>query len=81
MADINVDEDRGRSTTLSSGFPADRANFSGAMASELKGLIDSNTIRVLDRVRRTKAHDGSVEASDLRGADDSEISELPGARG
>jgi hypothetical protein len=51
------------------------------MEAELKALIDSNTVRVLDRVRRTKAHDGSVEASDLRDADDSEISELPGARG
>jgi hypothetical protein len=80
MADINVDE-IGPVDYLVGGFPADRANFSGAMASELKGLIDSNTVRVLDRVRRTKAHDGSVEASDLRDADDSEIGELPGARG
>jgi hypothetical protein len=76
MADINVDEDRGRSTTWSSGFPADRANFSGEMASELKALIDSNTVRVLDLVMVTKGEDGSVEASELRDADDSEIGEL-----
>jgi hypothetical protein len=35
---------------------------------------------VPDLVRWTKAHDGSVEASELRDADDSEIGELPGAR-
>ena len=46
------------------------------MASELKTLIDSNTIWVLDLVMPTKAHDGSVEASELRDADDSEIGEL-----
>ena len=45
------------------------------MAAELKTLIDSNTIRVLDLVGLTKAHDGSVEASELRDADDSEIRE------
>jgi hypothetical protein len=80
MTEINVDE-LGPVDYLVVGFPAEKANFSGAMASEFKTLIDSNTIRVLDRERRTKAHDGSVEASDLRDADDSEISELPGARG
>ena len=57
------------------GFPADKANFSGAMAAELKTLIDSNTVRVLDLVGLTKAHDGAVEASELRDADDSEIRE------
>ena len=48
------------------------------MAAELKTLIDSNTVRVLDLVRLTKAHDGSIEASELRDADDSEIRETPG---
>ena len=57
-------------------FPADKANFSGAMASELKALTDSNTIRVLDLVMIIKAEDGSVEASELRDADDSEVGEL-----
>jgi Family of unknown function (DUF6325) len=46
------------------------------MASELKKLIDSNTIRVLDLVIIMKGKDGSVEASELRDADDSEIGEL-----
>ena len=45
------------------------------MASELKTLIDSNTVRVFDLVVLTKADDGSVEATELRDADDSEIGE------
>ena len=75
MADINVDE-IGPVDYLVVGFPADKANFSGEMASELKTLIDSNTIRVLDLVMVMKGEDGSVEASELRDADDSEIGEL-----
>jgi len=75
MADINVDE-LGPVDYLVVGFPADQANFSGEMASELKALIDSNTIRVLDLVMLTKGDDGSVEAAELRDADDSEIGEL-----
>ena len=51
MADINVDE-IGPVDYLVVGFPADKANFSGEMASELKTLIDSNTIRVLRRRER-----------------------------
>ena len=75
MADINVDE-LGPVDYLVVGFPADQANFSGEMASELSALIDSNTIRVLDLVILTKGDDGSVEASELRDVDDSEVGEL-----
>ena len=75
MADINVDE-IGPVDYFVVGFPADKADFSGEMASELKALIDSNTIRVLDLVMLMKGEDGSVEASELRDADDSEIGEL-----
>ena len=75
MADINVDE-LGPVDYLVVGFPADKANFSGEMASELKALIDSNTVRVLDLVVLRKADDGSVEATELRDADDSEVGEL-----
>ena len=75
MTDINVDE-IGPVDYLVVGFPADKANFSGAMASELEALIDSNTIRVLDLVMIMKGEDGSVEASELRDADDSEVGEL-----
>jgi len=75
MADINVDE-LGPVDYLVVGFPADKADFSGAMASELKKLIDSNTIRMLDLVMIMKDEDGSVEAAELRDADDSEVGEL-----
>ena len=43
--------------------------------SELTALIDSNTIRVLDLVMITRADDRSVEATEMREADDSEIGE------
>ena len=75
MSDINLDE-IGPVDYLVVGFPAEKANFSGEMATELKALIDSNTIRVLDLVMVTRADDGSVEASELRDADDSDVGEL-----
>jgi Family of unknown function (DUF6325) len=75
MTDINVDE-LGPVDYLVVGFPAEKANFSGEAASELKALIASNTIRVLDLVMITKGEDGSVEAAELRDADDSEVGEL-----
>ena len=60
-------------------FPAGKADFSGEMASELRALIDSNTVRVLDLVLLTKDLDGSVEAAELRDADDSEVGQLRAA--
>ena len=66
MTDINIDE-IGPVDYLVVGFPAEKANFSGEMATELKALIASNTIRVLDLVIVTKDEDGSVEASELAG--------------
>ena len=60
-------------------FPAGQADFSGAMASELRALMDSNTVRVLDLVLVTKDVDGSIEASELRDADDSEVGQLRAA--
>ncbi len=60
-------------------FPAGQADFSGEMASELRALMDSNTVRVLDLVLLTKDMDGSVEASELRDADDSEVGQLRAA--
>ena len=75
MTDINVDE-LGPVDYLVVGFPAEKANFSGEMASELKTLIDESTIRVLDLVLVMKGDDGSVEASELRDADDSAVGEL-----
>jgi hypothetical protein len=60
-------------------FPAGQADFSGAMASELRALMDSNTVRLLDLVLVTRDVDGSVEASELRDADDSEVDQLRAA--
>jgi len=60
-------------------YPAGKQDFSGAMASELTALMDSNTVRVLDLVLLTKDVDGSVEASELRDADDSEVGQLRAA--
>jgi Family of unknown function (DUF6325) len=60
-------------------FPAGQAKFSGEMASELGALMDSNTVRLLDLVLLTKDADGSVEASELRDADDSEVGQLRAA--
>lgn len=57
-------------------FPAGKADFSGEMAAELRALIRSNTVRVLDLVVITKDADGSVEASELRDVDDSDIGQL-----
>ncbi len=75
MAYIDVDE-LGPVDYLVVAFPAEQANFSGEMASELRDLIDSNTIRVLDLVIVTKGEDGSVDATELRDADESEVGQL-----
>jgi Family of unknown function (DUF6325) len=75
MTDINVDE-LGPVDYLVVAFPAEEANFSGEMASELKALIATNTIRVLDLVMIVKGDDGSVEAAELRDVDDSKVGEL-----
>jgi hypothetical protein len=75
MTDINVDE-LGPVDYLVVSFPADRADFSGVMASELKALIGSRTIRLLDLLVLTKGIDGPVEAFELRELGDSEVGEL-----
>ncbi len=75
MADIDVDQ-LGPVDYVVVGFPADKADFSGAMANELKKLMDSGTVRVLDLVMVTKGEDGTVEAAELRDKDESEVGEL-----
>jgi len=75
MADINLDQ-LGPVDYLVVEFPAEKANFSGAMADELKKLMDSGTIRVLDLMMVTKAEDGTVEAAELRDQDESDVGEL-----
>ena len=75
MANINVDE-LGPVDYLVVRFPEGKARFSGEMASELKALIENQTIRVLDLVILTKGDDGSIEAAELRDVDDSDVGEL-----
>ena len=46
-------------------FPAGASNFTGEMAAELRALVDSGTIRVIDVLILTKDADGAVEATEL----------------
>jgi len=55
-------------------FPAGASNFTGEMATELRALVDSKTIRVIDVLILTKDADGSVEAAEL--SDAGELGEL-----
>ena len=55
-------------------FPAGASNFTGEMATELRALVDSKTIRVIDVLILTKDADGSVEATELSDVD--ELGEL-----
>ena len=75
MADIDVDQ-LGPVDYMVVGFPADKADFSGAMADELKKLLDSGTVRVLDLVIVTKDEDGTVDIAELRERDESEVGDL-----
>jgi len=75
MADIDVDQ-LGPVDYMVVGFPADKADFSGAMADELKKLLDSGTVRVLDLVIVTKDEVGTVDIAELRERDESEVGDL-----
>jgi hypothetical protein len=75
MADINVDE-LGPVDYVVVGFPADKADFSGAMADELRKLMESGTVRVLDLLLVTKDEDGTISVAELRDHDDSVVGEL-----
>jgi fructosamine-3-kinase len=75
MPDIDLDQLAPIDYTVV-GFPADKADFSGAMAAELKKLTESGTVRVLDLVMVTKSADGTVEAAELREQDENELGEL-----
>ena len=75
MAEINLDQ-LGPVDYVVVGFPADKADFSGAMADELKKLMDSGTVRVLDLLMVTKDEDGTVAVAELRDHDDSDVGEL-----
>ena len=75
MTEINLDQ-LGPVDYMVVRFPADKADFSGAMADELKKLMDGGTVRVLDLMMVTKTEDGNVEAAELRDKDESEVGEL-----
>ncbi|MFY9926456.1 MAG: DUF6325 family protein [Streptosporangiaceae bacterium] len=55
-------------------FPAGASSFTGEMAAELRALVDSGTIRVIDVLILTKDADGTVEATEL--SDIEELGEL-----
>jgi Family of unknown function (DUF6325) len=57
-------------------FPADRANFSGEVADELKDLVERGVVRVLDLVLLTKDLDGSVAAFEINEFDESALGEM-----
>ena len=57
-------------------FPAGKADFSGAMAAELKALVEAGTIRVLDLLIITKAADGEIDAFELHEFDDDGVGAL-----
>ena len=75
MTDEDVDE-LGPVDYLVVEFPADKANFSGAMAAELSALIGRGLVRVLDLLILKKADDGSVEGFESHDFGDDELGEL-----
>jgi Family of unknown function (DUF6325) len=75
MTDMDLDQ-LGPVDYVVVGFPADKANFSGAMADELKRLMENGTVRVLDLLMVTKDEDGTVAVAELRDHDESAVGEL-----
>ena len=57
-------------------FPADKANFPGDMAAELRSLVDRELVRVLDLLIVHKEPDGSVEVAELADVGESDVGEL-----
>ena len=75
MSDSEVDE-LGPVDYVVVEFPADKANFSGGMASALADLVDRRVVRVLDLLILRKDRDGSIEAFELEELEDGEVGEL-----
>ena len=73
MTDISLDE-LGPVDYLVVEFPAGASNFTGEMAAELRALVDSGIIRVIDILILTKDADGTVEAAEL--SDVAELGEM-----
>jgi hypothetical protein len=75
MHDTDVDE-LGPVDYMVVEFPADKADFSGAMATELSALIERGTIRVLDLMMLKKDLDGSVEGFESHDFGDTNLAGL-----
>ncbi len=75
MSDTDVDE-LGPVDYMVVEFPADKADFSGAMAAELFALIERDVIRVLDILILKKDLDGTVEGFEAHDFGDSNLAEL-----
>jgi len=75
MNDTNVDE-LGPVDYIVVEFPADKADFSGAMAAELTALVKGGTIRVLDLMVLKKDLDGSVEGFESHDFGDTDLAGL-----
>ena len=54
-------------------FPKDKADFSGAMADELKKLVDGGQIKILDLLFIKKEADGSFDAAEMHEFEDSDV--------
>ncbi len=57
-------------------FPAGKADFSGAMAEQLKALVEAGTIRVLDLLIITKDAGGEVDAFEVHEFEDGDAGAL-----
>ena len=78
MTDTDIDE-LGPVDYLVVEFPAEQANFSGEMASELSALVERGLVRVLDMLILKKELDGSVEGFESHEFGDGELGELRAA--
>jgi len=57
-------------------FPADKANFSGEIARELRALVERELMRVLDLVFIRKNEDGSIDVDELSDVPDDAVGDL-----
>jgi hypothetical protein len=75
MNDTSVDE-LGPVDYIVVEFPADKADFSGAMAAELSALVKRGVVRVLDLLILKKDLDGSVEGFESHDFGDTDLAGL-----
>jgi Family of unknown function (DUF6325) len=75
MSDTDVDQ-LGPVDYIVVEFPADKADFSGAMAAELSALIERDLIRVLDVLILKKDLDGSVEGFESHDFGETDLAEV-----